>query len=107
MRAYAVAVAVAANGASVCHCGAPVSITSGEVDRTDGGCYRPGYVVMTCEACNNDRTNVEEFDTVAFEADILRASIGIEIPRKAESTRMWKAASEKGNSLMTSKYMKK
>lgn len=107
MKLYAVAVAVALHGAAVCHCGQPVSITSGEVDRTAAGCYRPGYVIMTCEACNNDRTNVPEFNTVEYAADVLRASLGIPIMRKSEARREWLRVTDKGASVRRSKYYKK
>jgi hypothetical protein len=104
MRAYALAVAVAMHGAPVCHCGAPVSLTVGEVDRTAAGCYKPGYVVMTCTACNNDRTNVAEFDTVAFEADVLAASLNVIVPGKSDAMREYKKMTAMGSSVKNSKY---
>lgn len=106
-RVYALAVAVAMHGAPVCHCGRSVSLWDGEVDRTAAGCYRPGFVVMTCHGCNNDRTNVEEFDAIAFQRDVLAASIGIEILSLAECKRIWQAGRVVGETLKTSKYLKK
>lgn len=105
MRAYALAVAVAMHGAPICHCGKPVSLTDGEVDRTDEGtCYRPGFVVMTCYACNNDRTNVKGFNNVAFAADVLNASLKVEIPTKSDAKRLYDKANERGTSVRQSKY---
>lgn len=107
MRAYAYAVAVAMHGAPVCHCGAPISLTNGEVDRTDEGtCYRPGFVVMTCYACNNDRTTVKGFDNVAFAMDVLNASANVIVPTKAEAKKMYDIANERGASVRQSKYFR-
>lgn len=106
MRLYAVRVAVAANGDSVCHCGAPVSLFDGDVDRTDAGCYRPGFVVMTCRACNNDRTYANGFDNVAYEADILAASLKVNVPTKAEAKAEWDKGPKRGESLKKSKYIR-
>lgn len=104
MRAYALDVARAMHGASVCHCGAAISLTHGDVDRTATGCYRPGFVVMTCTPCNNDRTNVAEFDAAAFQRDVLAASIGIAVPKKSIAAILWKSFTDKGNSVKRSKY---
>lgn len=104
-RVYALAVAVAMNGASVCHCGAPIDLWNGEVDRTIAGCYRPGYVVMTCHGCNNDRMHVSNFDNVRFEADVLNASLMVEIKPLQECKRIWQGGREVGRSLKNSRYM--
>jgi hypothetical protein len=107
MRAYALDVAIAMHGASVCHCGAPLSLTDGEVDRTDEGtCYRPGHVVMTCYTCNNDRTTVKGFDNVAFANDVLNASQNVFVPSKSDAKRRYEIATIRGASVRKSKYFR-
>ena len=102
-RVYALAVAVALNGASVCHCGATITLWDGEVDRTVAGCYRPGYVVMTCHDCNNDRTHVA-FNSELFANDVFEASKGIAIVGQTEAKKMWNAEREIGRTIKKSRY---
>ena len=105
MRAYALDVAIAMHGDAICHCGKSISLTDGEVDRTDeGSCYRPGFVVMTCYTCNNDRTAVWEFNNYAFSADVLAASQNVIVPTKSDAKRRYEIANERGASVKRSKY---
>lgn len=107
MRAYAVAVAVALTGSSVCvHCHTKVDIHHGEVDRTTAGCYRPGYVVMTCNACNNALGNSDVIDRAAYAAAVLRASLTVPVPTLAQATAAYKVKAPISDTLKRSPFHK-
>lgn len=107
LRAYALAVAIAMHGASVCHCGDSISLTNGEVDRTmENTCYMPGYVVMTCYSCNNDRTTAKGFDSQAFANDVMRASANVIVPTKAQAKRQYEIATERYSTIRKSRYFR-
>lgn len=88
-KAYSLDVAIALNGASVCHCGAAIDLHNGDVDRTEKGCYRPGYIVMTCARCNADRPRIAEFDEALFRLEVWKASQGVSIMGPTEAKRNW------------------
>lgn len=109
-RIYALQVAINLAGygdivnGTVCHCGAAIDLHNGEVDRTEEGCYRPGYVVMTCESCNNDRTHVRGFDSEGFRDAVISASIGVEIWSVTEASRFFKAGRNVGATVRNSRF---
>lgn len=107
MRLYALRVAISLTGKAACvHCGAGVSLHRGEVDRTDAGCYRPGYVIMTCEACNNGlgQSDGSDFNRSAYIADVLRASLKTDIPTQGEAMRAYQQKPDIRESYRNSPY---
>lgn len=110
MRVYALRVTVALEGAAQCHCGRPIDIRNGDVDRTRGGeCYAPGSVVMTCRKCNNERANSPAFDAERFARDVCQASQSVAIPSRQEATREWhlsEGATPDRYALSGSRYMR-
>jgi hypothetical protein len=109
MRLFALNVAVALVGRAACvHCDAPVSLHTGQVDRTDPGeCYRPGFVIMTCDACNNalGQTDMSDNMRAKYIADVLRASLKVSVPGQAEAKRIYAVKPTMRDQLRKSPYM--
>lgn len=105
MRAYALAVAIALVGRSACvHCGDAISLWRGECDRTASGCYRPGFVVMVCEACNNGAGQTDNLDRARYAADVLAASLTVTVPSATESLRAYRAGTDVTATIRQSPY---
>lgn len=106
MRAYALMVTIALMGSARCpHCTTPVSLFDGEVDRTMNGCYRPSYVVMTCEPCNNALGQVSLPNRDGYVSAVYNASMGIEVPRKCDAKRDYEAKPTMASQLVNSPWM--
>lgn len=106
MRAYALMVTIALMGSARCpHCTTPVSLFEGEVDRTMAGCYRPGYVVMTCNPCNNALGQVALSNREGYIMAVANASVGIEVPRKCDAKREYLAKPTMASQLVHSPWM--
>lgn len=86
-----------------CHCGAPIDLWSGEVDRTVEGCYTPGYVVMTCTPCNNDRTHMPQHSE-QYVADVLHASRAVIIVGPTEAKNIYEKGRGFGSTFRNSPY---
>lgn len=109
-RIYALEVAIALAGhgdvstGTTCHCGAPIHLWNGEVDRTRTGCYMPGVVVMTCHDCNNDRTHVAGFDVEAFASAVEIASQNVYPWRVTDARNFYMSGRNVGQTVFNSKF---